>query len=150
MAFGDALRAPLRWPGDWRIRARHRAYRLRQRRRDDQRAFADRRAEDERAAARAALRLDPEMARQLLEPVEEPSPFPGVAGTKTTVFDKQCCAFCQGIHSRKCPAVREIEYHPDGRVQRVTYWRTWDETAVLWREDVQEAAAWQDEPERAA
>jgi hypothetical protein len=147
MAFVDAIRAPLAWPGSARIRGRHNIQRLRQRRPAGRQKRADDRATDERAAARAALRLDPELARKLLEPMEEPPPFPGVAGVKTTVFERQCCPFCRGLHSRKCPAVKEIEYHLDGRVQRVTYWREWDDSAVLWREDIEEAAAWQDEPQ---
>lgn len=53
---------------------------------------------------------------------------------------------CLGLHSRKCPAVEEIEYHVDGRVGRVKYWKDWDDTAVLWREDLEEAAAWPVDP----
>lgn len=142
--FTDTLRAPLAWSAGLLDRARHHARRLRHhagRKRDQHRA---RREQQQRDKTRAALRLDPDLARQLLAPVEEPAPFPGVAGVKTTVFDKQRCAHCLGLHSRKCPAVKEIEYHPDGRIQRVTYWRQWDEGAVLWREDIEEAAAWQD------
>lgn len=150
MAFGDALRAPLGWPGSLRDRAGSRARSQRRRRQDDERRRTEQSAAEERAAARAALRLDPGLARNLLETIEEPPPFPGVGGLKTTVFAQQCCPFCRGLHSRKCPAVKEIEYHLDGRVQRVTYWREWDDAAVLWREDIEEAAAWQDEPDAAA
>lgn len=145
--FTDTLRAPLGWPGSLRDRARHHARRLRHHARRKRDQYRARRETQQQAKARAALRLDPHLARRLLEAVEEPPPFPGVAGTRTTVFDKQCCAYCRGLHSRKCPAVEEIEYHPDGRVQRVKYWREWDDTAVLWREDIEEAAAWQDQPE---
>jgi hypothetical protein len=109
-------------------------------------AYADRREARETARARAELRLDPEMARKLLATIEEPAPFPGVAPNTTTVFDKQKCPHCLGLHSRKCPAVAEVEYHPDGRVQRVTYFRhgEWPEDQVLWREDIEEAAAFKE------
>lgn len=150
MALADAIRAPLGWPGRLSEKARHHGRRIRhhtKRTRNQYKAHQEQRARDK---ARAALRLDPELARQLLQAIEEPPVFPGVAGLRTTVFDKQCCPYCRGLHSRKCPAVEEVEYHPDGRVQRVRYWRDWDDTAVLWREDIEEAATWQDEPEHAA
>lgn len=145
--FTDVIRAPLGWPGSLYGKARHHGRRLQQHAGRKKTAYAARRDDGRRAKARAALRLDPELARLLLEPVDEPPPFPGVAGVKTTVFDKQRCPHCLGLHSRKCPAVAELEYHPDGRVQRVTYFRhgEWPEDQVLWREDLEEAAAWQDE-----
>ena len=106
---------------------------------------------DARAAARAGrrrwdrsrLRLDPGMARALLEVIEEET-VPGLAPLKTTVFEQQACRFCRSLHSGHCPAVREIEYHPDGRVARVSYWPKWDDSGVLRREDIETAAAWKD------
>lgn len=98
-------------------------------------------AEDD--GGRAALRLDPELARKLVAVIEEPPPFPGVAGLKTTLFDQQKCPFCLHLHTGKCPAVKEVEYHGDGRVRRVRFWREWDDSAILRREDVEEAAAWE-------
>lgn len=85
------------------------------------------------------------MARAFLAVIEEET-VPGLAPVKTTVFEKERCKFCLGLHSRKCPAVKEIEYATDsGRVQRVTFWDSWDDSAVLWREDIETAAAWKDE-----
>ena len=110
---------------------------------------------DARATARAArrrwdrsrLRLDPELARALLQVIEEET-VPGLAPVKTTVFEKERCRYCLGIHSRKCPAVKELEYATDsGRIQRVTFWPKWDDGAVLWREDIETAAAWKDDPD---
>lgn len=147
--LADTLRAPLYWPGWIGEKARHHGRRLRHHAKRQRDRYKAHRETQQRTKARNALRLDPELARQLLATVEEPSVFPGVAGLKTTVFDKQRCPHCLGLHSRKCPAVEEIEYHGDGRVQRVKYWKEWDESAVLWREDLEEAAAWQDEPESA-
>lgn len=74
--------------------------------------------------------------------------MPGIAPLKTTVFEQQRCRFCLALHSRKCPAVKEIEYATDsGRVQRVTFWERWDDSTVLWREDIETAAAWKDGPD---
>jgi hypothetical protein len=90
---------------------------------------------------RSRLRVDPAFAKQLLKVVEEET-FPGVAPLRTTVFDEAACPFCKGLHSRKCPAVKEIEYGPgDGRTIRVTYFEHWSDKDVLWREDLEVAAA---------
>lgn len=94
---------------------------------------------------RSRLRLDPDKARALLAVVEEET-VPGLAPVKTTVFEQQRCRFCLALHSRKCPAVKEIEYAQDsGRVQRVTFWPKWDDSSVLWLEDIKEAAEWKDD-----
>lgn len=91
---------------------------------------------------RSRLRVDPALARELLKVIEDEPPFPGVPGLKTTVFDKSACPFCRGLHSRKCPAVKEVEYGPgDGRVVRVIFFERWPDRDVLWREDLEEAAA---------
>ena len=42
---------------------------------------------------------------------------------------------CGGIHQRACPRVREKEYHPNGNLVRVRYFRTFDDTGVIWPED---------------
>lgn len=34
---------------------------------------------------------------------------------------KELCEFCDGYHLKPCPAVREVEYHPDGSLKRVVY-----------------------------
>lgn len=111
-------------------------------------------AADARNAARVArrrwdrsrLRLDPDLARRLLQVIEEEPVLPGVAPVRTTVFEQQRCRHCLGLHGRHCPAVREIEFHPDGRVARVAYFDKWDDKDVLWRADIETAAAWKDEP----
>lgn len=84
------------------------------------------------------------MARALLAVVEEDL-GPGIAPAKTTVFEKERCRFCRTLHPGHCPAVREIEYHPDGRVARVAYFPKWDDSGVLRLEDVEAAAAWKDD-----
>lgn len=61
---------------------------------------------------------------------------------KRTRFEAQSCQHCHGLHVRNCPAVSEIEYHPDGKVSRVVYFPhgQWPADGVLWLEDVIEAA----------
>ena len=98
---------------------------------------------EEATTAPAPDRLDPELAQQLLKEVDEPAPFPGVAGGKTTVFAQQACSHCGGLHSKVCPRIRRISYHETGKVSEVVFWRAgqWPVDEVVWLEDVHEAAA---------
>lgn len=98
-----------------------------------------------RERGRRRLVVDPDLARQLLAETEVPT-FPGVAPNRVRLWDQRKCQHCQGLHSRKCPAVSEIEYHSDGAVKRVAYFAhgQWPADQVLWLEDVQTAAAWHD------
>jgi type II secretory pathway pseudopilin PulG len=98
---------------------------------------------EEATAAPASDTLDPELAQQLLAEVDEPQPFPGVAGGKTTVFAQQACSHCGGLHSKVCPRIRRISYHETGKVAEVVFWRAgqWPTDEVIWLEDVHEAAA---------
>lgn len=91
----------------------------------------------------AEPRVDPQLARELLTETTTPPPFPGVAGIKTTPFEQQKCQHCGGLHVRNCPRVKEVEYHADGSVKRVSYWPhgEWPEDQVLFLDDVQDAAA---------
>ena len=88
-------------------------------------------------------KLTPEQAKALLEEVDLPQVYPGVAAGKKQLFEQKKCQHCGGVHTRKCPAVKEISYHPDGKVARVVYFRhgEWPEDEVLWLEDVVAAAA---------
>lgn len=85
--------------------------------------------------------LDPEVARQLLA-VERREVFPGVPAEARTRFSMLACQHCGGVHARNCPAVKVVEYHPDGKVKRVEFWPAgeWPEDEVLWLADVQAAA----------
>lgn len=87
-------------------------------------------------------KLTPEQAKALLAEVELPQVYPGVPAGRKQLFEQRKCQHCGGVHTRKCPAVKEISYHPDGKVARVVYFRhgEWDESSVLWLEDVIEAA----------
>lgn len=104
-----------------------------------------------------------EAAMELLDPAPEPVPEPdgkltqaqakalleeednGFMGRKT-LFEKKKCQHCLGLHTSKCPAVAEIEYHPDGKVMRVVYFPhgSWPADEVLWLEEVIEAAEAED------
>lgn len=44
------------------------------------------------------------------------------------------CAHCGGFHVRACPRVRRIEFHPNGSVAAVEFWRAdqTDWTGVVW------------------
>ena len=49
------------------------------------------------------------------------------------------CESCGGLHARKCPRVREIEYERHGEqvtIKRVRFWRKWDTSGVLWPDDL--------------
>lgn len=100
---------------------------------------------------------------ELLDPAPEPVPEPDGKLTKAqavalleeedngfmgkrSMFEKKKCQHCGGLHVRKCPAVAEIEYHPDGKVQRVVYFPHggWPADEVLWLEEVIEAAEAED------
>lgn len=85
--------------------------------------------------------ITPEQAKKLLEEIDN-----GFMGKKT-LFAEKACQHCGGVHVRKCPAVKQLEYHPDGKVKRVVYYPhgQWPADEVLWLEDVIQAAAQADD-----
>jgi hypothetical protein len=46
------------------------------------------------------------------------------------------CAHCGGIHLRACPRIKTIEFAPSGEPSRVTFWKSWDDSEVIWPEAV--------------
>ena len=62
----------------------------------------------------------------------------------------EACPDCGGIHKRACPRVRRqvwVRAGPgDGQRLEVEYWRTFDDSAIVWPEDAYDP---QDEPEDA-
>ena len=94
----------------------------------------------EEAAAPAPESMKPTLTKEQAQAflIEEDNGFFG----KKLVFDSEKCQHCGGVHGRKCPAISEIEYHPDGKVRRVSYFEhgTWPEDSVLWLEDIIAAA----------
>jgi hypothetical protein len=51
----------------------------------------------------------------------------------------EACEDCGGIHKRACPRVKRqvwMRAGPgDGQRTEVEYWRTWDDTGVIWPEE---------------
>jgi hypothetical protein len=84
------------------------------------------------------LKLSREQAEKLLADTELPRLHPLVDAGKAPLFEQKKCQHCGGLHVRKCPAVKEIEYHPDGKVMRVVYFAQgeWSDEDVIWLEDV--------------
>lgn len=52
------------------------------------------------------------------------------------------CSHCGGYHARACPRVRRIEFHPNGVVGSVEFWRhdQIDWTGVVWTDDADDDA----------
>lgn len=50
---------------------------------------------------------------------------------------QSACQHCGGVHLRACRRVRRAEWHPDGTLLKVWYWKDgeWDESEILWPED---------------
>ena len=113
--------------------------RLRKRLRTCQRNLREARAE---LAARPPVpgddpELTPDEIRHLHKQFE-PNPKGDTCGYCQRVHSGPCQA-CGGIHARACPRVRSVEYQPQGDrvlMKRVTYWRTWDDSDVLWAESL--------------
>jgi len=85
-------------------------------------------------------KLDRDTARALIKKVRQDPPFPGMTPHETTAFEQSACQHCGGLHARNCPAVEEVEYHTDGKVKRVRFRAWFDDSRVLWLDDVIEAA----------
>lgn len=62
---------------------------------------------------------------------------------------KAACEDCGGLHQRACPRIRRQAWIGQGAAAgtrtEVEYWRTYDDTGVIWPED----AFAEDEPEDA-
>ena len=85
-------------------------------------------------------KLTTEQAAQFMELVDVPSAFPEVVPpTKATRFELSRCQFCGGMHARECPRVRRVSYADNGNVQTVEYFADYDDTNILWPEEVVEA-----------
>lgn len=71
------------------------------------------------------------------------------ADAQAIFADGKACEDCGGIHQRACPRVKRqvwLRTGPsDGQRTEVEYWRTWDDTGVIWPED-----AFDDDPEDAS
>lgn len=59
------------------------------------------------------------------------------------------CQHCGGIHLRACRRVKSAEWHPDGTLLKVTYWKDggwkeWSDDEVVWPEDAYDAGEEED------
>ena len=91
-----------------------------------------RRAEPEAA-------LDPDVREWLTQEVEIPPEFYGATSPGTQPrYEALRCQWCQGVHFRACPRVRELEYHENGGVRRVRFWPEgeFDDSDVIWPEAI--------------
>lgn len=48
------------------------------------------------------------------------------------------CNHCGGRHSRACPRVRRMEFHPNGALASVEFWAEgkWNDSEIIWQEDL--------------
>jgi hypothetical protein len=49
--------------------------------------------------------------------------------------EDRACPDCGGIHQRACPRIKRLELHPNGNRVGVTYFRSFDDTGIVWPED---------------
>lgn len=55
---------------------------------------------------------------------------------KRSRFDQQACIYCRGVHSSYCRAVKSYELYESGHLKSIRFRRRWDDSGVIWREDV--------------
>lgn len=48
------------------------------------------------------------------------------------------CSHCGGRHTRACPRVRRMEFHPNGALASVEFWAEgkWSDSEIIWQEDL--------------
>lgn len=48
------------------------------------------------------------------------------------------CTHCGGRHTRACPRVKRMQFHPNGALAAVEFWPAgkWDETEIIWPEEL--------------
>lgn len=53
-------------------------------------------------------------------------------------YRAQRCTHCGGAHTRACPRVRRLEFHPNGQLAAVEFWPDgkWPTDGLLWPEDL--------------
>jgi hypothetical protein len=98
------------------------------------------------ADVESELKVTLDQAKTLLAPIRE-EVFPGILSDETNLFERRKCEHCNGLHTKKCPAVKEIEFHVDGKVKRVVYFNNeeWRDDEVIWLDDIYEALATEEE-----
>lgn len=48
------------------------------------------------------------------------------------------CTHCGGRHTRACPRVKRLQFHPNGQLAAVEFWPAgkWDDSDIIWQEDL--------------
>jgi hypothetical protein len=48
------------------------------------------------------------------------------------------CSHCGGRHTRACPRVKRMEFHPNGALASVEFWAEgkWNDSEIIWQEDL--------------
>lgn len=59
-------------------------------------------------------------------------------GEVDLVFNQRKCIHCGGIHTKFCPRISQIEYHKTGQLKRVVYLQDYDDSDILYLEDLME------------
>ena len=51
------------------------------------------------------------------------------------------CTHCGGRHTRACPRVKRMQFHPNGALASVEFWAEgkWNDSEIIWQEDIAEA-----------
>lgn len=51
------------------------------------------------------------------------------------------CSHCGGRHTRACPRVKRLQFHPNGQLASVEFWAAgkWDDSNIIWQEHLAEA-----------
>lgn len=82
--------------------------------------------------------IDPDVRKWLIEETEIPTAFGEPSLGTQPRYEALRCKWCQGVHFRACPRVRELEYHENGTVRRVVFFLEgdYDDSDVIWPEDI--------------
>lgn len=56
--------------------------------------------------------------------------------------DADRCRHCGGYHLRFCPKVKRMNFAANGALVEVEFWPSYDESAIIWPEQVEEWRAY--------
>lgn len=51
------------------------------------------------------------------------------------------CSHCGGWHARACPRVKRMVFAADGNLAEVEFWELWDDSEVIWPDQLPEIPA---------
>ena len=67
------------------------------------------------------------------------SPGSGLTPADAEALRKQApCSHCGGWHTRACPRVKRMSFHPNRELAEVEFWAhgTWPDGDIIWPEDL--------------